>query len=150
MIFGFIKLLQYLRANHGLAQIIRLCYNVFYEAKAFTLFFIFCGIEFGLLYYLAGVDIGGHPDTNHGDGNDYERLLTFIGVFLYAMRTSIGDLQAPNAIIWDNRSEAMVYLIWIIWIFNIYFMLIVYLNFLIAIISQVYENDQANYEANSY
>jgi len=70
-----------------------------------------------------------------------------MGLVMYSYRTSIGDLDVPNAIVWttirgDNQNEAfIVYFLWFIWMIQQYFMLIVFLNFLIAIIGQVYEHD---------
>ena len=44
----------------------------------------------------------------------------------------------------------MLYLTWMIWMSHKYFLHIVFMNFLIAIISQVYENDLANTYQNEY
>ena len=57
---------------------------------------------FAMLYFFLGVDIGGHPDTNHGDGNDYENFPSFTGYFFWSYRAAIGDIDAPNASAWDN------------------------------------------------
>ena len=66
-------------------------------------------------------------------------------------RNAIGDYQVPYYKYWsenlDYNSEehliipqAMVYLIWIWWIFIIIFLPIVQLNFLIAFISEAFED----------
>ena len=44
----------------------------------------------------------------------------------------------------------MIYVTWFNWMLQQYFMLIVLLNFLIAIISQAYENDLAMSVQNEY
>ena len=74
---------------------------------------------------------------------DYEFLDNKWSFFMYSFRAAIGDLEVPNASVWleISNSKAMIYVIWILWMIEIYFMLIVFLNFLIAIISQVYEED---------
>lgn len=135
---GFVKVLNYLRIFPKLGQIIRLCYKVISFASAFSIFFyLFCSM-FALIYRVNGVDIGGHPDSKHGDGDDYENLLPFLSFFMYAYRTSIGDLEAPNAGNWMKLVDSpnyMVYLIWTIWMLHQWFMNIVFLNFLIAIVS---------------
>ena len=108
---------------------------------------------FALIYRVNGVDIGGHPDSKHGDGDDYENLLPFLSFFMYAYRTSIGDLEAPNAGNWMNLVDSpnyMVYFIWTIWMLHQWFMNIVFLNFLIAIVSQVYEDDMSATLQNEY
>ena len=137
------------------AQIIRLCYNVFYAASSFSFFFYVFVVLFALIYRTLGNDTGGHPDPGHGDGNDYERINSFAALVMYSYRTSIGDLEAPNAQIWEDslgksNMYFMVYLTWVVWMVHQYFMLIVFLNFLIAIVSQVYENDLAKTLQNDY
>ena len=80
-----------------MARIIRLSFNVLYESIYFSACFFGLISMFSLIYYFIGNDLGGHPDTNHGDGNDYERTSNLMAFFLYSYRTSIGDLEAPNA-----------------------------------------------------
>ena len=154
-VLSFIKLLLYLRVFKEFALIIRLCYNVFYKAFSFSVFFYLFNLLFTFLYIYLGVDIGGFPDLFHGDGNDYMWLSNFISVFLYTYRISIGDLEVPNAAIWETALGTegmtfMVYFSWVVWMIHQYFLHIVFMNFLIAIISQVYENDLANTLQNEY
>ena len=153
MVSGFVKFLLYIRVNLQFARIIRLCYNVFGEAKYFSFFFYLLALQFGFLYSLLCNDIGGHPDDNHGQGDDYERLGNLAKFFLYALRISIGDIEVPNAVFWEKvlkQPKVMIYYTWALWMVNIYFNLIVYLNFLIAIISQVYQNDMDMVLPNEY
>lgn len=99
---------------------------------------------FGLLYDIAGNEIGGHPDDKHGDGDDYERLYRFIAYSLYSYRTAIGDLEAPNAINWTRiveKPRLMTVTIWTLWMFQQCFSIMIFLNFLIGLISQSYEDD---------
>ena len=108
---------------------------------------------FAMLYYYMGFDFGGHPDSNHGDGDDYMRYNDFMHSFFYSYRTSIGDLEAPNAKVWDNQIiniKFMVYLSWFIWMFQQYYILIIFLNFLIAIVGKVYEMDLVNTLQNDF
>lgn len=61
-------------------------------------------------------------------------------------RNSIGDISAPKYEFWieteyDGNNFApklMIFLIWSIWLFNQFLVLIILLNFLIAIISESY------------
>ena len=148
MVLGFVKLLTYLRIIKSYALIIRLCYDVFFKSLPFTTFFYLYNMLFAIQYYYIGVDTGGHPDPLHGDGNDYSRLSRFIAFFIWSYRTSLGDLETPNAAIWEtalgDNSGFMVYLTWCVWMIHQFFLLIVFLNFFIANISQVYENELAN------
>ena len=138
LFLSFIKFLQYLRIYKSAGQIIRLSFNVFRQTLAFSLFFylynLFIALEYKALKVQRGHDDPDPKGTGHGEADDYERLSEFAGYYLYTFRNSIGDLEVPNAEVWQD-SPFMVYFIWVIWLFHLYFMLIVFLNFLIAIIS---------------
>ena len=60
------------------------------------------------------------------------------------MRTSVGDVQAPDDSFWISHDEnmsgemQMIFLIYMYWIMNIFFIFIVLMNFLIAIVSASY------------
>tara|TARA_B110000305_G_C19250435_1_gene544478 strand:+ start:224 stop:847 length:624 start_codon:yes stop_codon:yes gene_type:complete len=82
-------------------------------------------------------------------------------MLILAFRNSIGDLQSPQYERWLNYIDAnqndplrsaqgyfIIYLLWGLWFGNIILMVILLLNFLIAIISQTYERvagSQSNY-----
>ena len=63
-------------------------------------------------------------------------------------RNSIGDLAPPDYSFWLDEDKVnisstvkviMIYTIWVIWVLKGIIMIIVLLNFLIAVISQTYE-----------
>lgn len=66
---------------------------------------------------------------------------------LQNFRNSIGDLSTPHYLYWEARynggekiaSEAMILIIWMLWFGEVYLMVIILTNFLIALVSQVYE-----------
>lgn len=82
-------------------------------------------------------------------------------MLILAFRNSIGDLQSPQYERWLNyidtnqndplrsgQGYVIIYLLWGLWFGNIILMVILLLNFLIAIISQTYERvagSQSNY-----
>jgi hypothetical protein len=66
-------------------------------------------------------------------------------------RDSIGDISIPGYEKWDEAFEKdtpennankflIIIMIWAVWLLNQFMCLIVLLNFLIAVISQVYDN----------
>ena len=67
-----------------MGRIIRLSFNVLYESIYFSGCFFGLISMFSLFYYFIGNDLGGHPDKNHGDGNDYERKSNLVAFFLYS------------------------------------------------------------------
>ena len=93
-------------------------------------------ICFGLIYLITGLEVG---KDDYGEMNRYGRT------FIQAYRNSIGDLAPPAHKKWnelvttdkDNESlvNLMVLVIWLVWFFNQFIVLIILLNFLIAIIS---------------
>ena len=104
----------------------RLSFEVFFAANAFSVFFYMVVVYFAFSYQILGNQAGGHPDPEpHGDGDDYERLTPFIALIMYSYRTSIGDLDVPNAMVWadlnndakttNQKGTIIVYLIWIVW-----------------------------------
>ena len=108
------------------------------------MFFYMVILFFAFGYWILGNQPGGHP-TSQDDGDDYERLPEFLGQFMFSYRTSIGDLETPNAEIWKQilkiegnenlKGISIVGFLWFVWMAQQYFMLIVLLNFLIAIVS---------------
>lgn len=83
--------------------------------------------------------------------DDYTLVESNIALFLQTYRNSIGDLAVPMYPRWELlvRSEdpndqivgnVMIFIVWFMWIVHQFIMLILLLNFLIAIVSQSYEN----------
>ena len=77
----------------------------------------------------------------------YSGLPEFWKHVLQAWRNSVGDIKIPDYSVWSERIEdspwssgMMIFIIWITWWINQYIMLIIMLNFLIAIIAQSYED----------
>ena len=66
LFLSFNKLVLYLRVYQRAARVIRLCWKVFFDSSYFMFAFYFFNLLFGLLYYVSGNDIGGHPDDKHG------------------------------------------------------------------------------------
>jgi hypothetical protein len=93
-------------------------------------------------------------------GFDYNKVPTMVMNAIQLYRNSIGDIATPGYDYWSNnidaiekaaktdtpalygtgRSYIMICIIWSIWFLNQYLVLIILLNFLIAIISQSYDS----------
>lgn len=71
-------------------------------------------------------------------------LITFL---FQSFRNSIADLGTPHYKYWETRwtkgdkkfSQFAILFIWAVWISQVYLMCIMLTNFLIAIVSQVFE-----------
>ena len=103
MILGLacIKAMLFFRLSKGFAKMIRISGRVFIDATPFTMFFVFWVFLFGLMFIILGNTYGN--DADHPiDANAYSRLGWSTGMILYSWGTAIGDLNAPNGMIWDN------------------------------------------------
>ena len=89
---------------------------------------------------IAGITVG---------DDDYPNVETTIKFVIQVFRNSVGDINAPEYDYWSNKvavkeTESIAYGMigwgWFLWFSNIFFMLIILLNFLIAIISQSYDS----------
>ena len=81
----------------------------------------------------------------------------FAGYFLYALRQSVGDLNAPGYPQWTELLETypfgagtMITLNWFVFLWSLYVMVIILLNFLIVVISSSYEDTEKTCESFKY
>ena len=87
---------------------------------------------------------------------DYSNMPPEFMSWMDIFRNSIGDIQSPKYSFWidfiDEHTSAyvMIALIWIVWVGELFFVLIILLNFLIAIISQSYEAVMMQQNMNKY
>ena len=104
-----------------------------------TCIFYFWLVLFGIFFRVLGVN------TSY---EDYPLLSNIIVYGVYTYRNAVGDIQAPQYKFWETRfansnDQSHVYiflaLIWLFWLLNQFFVFIFFLNYLIAQISQVYE-----------
>ena len=136
IITGTLKVFFYVRIFEEFGWIVELIGQCLKDMFTFTVFYVFLLFIYGTLYSVGGVN-GGEADNSEGN------VLYWISVFRY----SIGDIfDLPTYSYWeknmDNGGGAnLVILINLgIFISQLFLMLIVMLNFLIAVISQTYEN----------
>jgi len=94
--------------------------------------------------------------ANNDVGQTYTHLNQFWGYFFLIWENSIGNINPPTYAFWTDRLNSkgnlkledyqehgtylIIYIIWFMWLANQILILIVLLNFLIAVISQSYEN----------
>lgn len=111
--------------------------QVLIECFKFTFFFVCWLTLFSLLNRTAGVEV---------DVGDYKNLNVYVYYFIQLFRSTIGDIKIPVNQFWDdnlsehpNISSMMIAWAWLLWATSQYFMMIILLNFLIAIISQTYD-----------
>jgi len=81
----------------------------------------------------------------------YPEVQIFVSYVVHTWRNSVGDINAPVYTEWLAKGEKspgvaylMTGLIWFMWWLKQYINMIIMLNFLIAIVSQSYEDIMTN------
>lgn len=128
------KIMYFLRIFDEYGFLVKMIGLTFSDMIPFSTFFFINVVFFMMLSQVLrlGLDDIAYPDING-----------IFGALLVAFRTSIGDIGEPDYSYWIAREEkmghfrvsVMIYIIWFIWLFNIVLMVIILLNFLIAVIS---------------
>jgi hypothetical protein len=142
LISAIFKLMFFLRINQTFGMLVQLILQVVIDFRHFGFFMVCWILIFSFLYRIAGIDV---PNT--GDDAEYPEVNNFILFIIQIFRNSIGDLKVPDYTFWNARmtesrvvSLVMIAYVWFLWLINIMLMLIILLNFLIAIVSQSYDS----------
>ena len=122
----FVKVNFYLRIFEGFSFLVSMMQGVFLDLRYFMVFFIITVIEFGMLFSI----LIKNSDAYNGVGN--------LGYFIMAFRTSAGDFDMDNFGNTDDNIEKIM-LTWFIWIIGVLIMNVIFMNFIIAVISESYE-----------
>ena len=114
-----------LRVNAGFGLLVTLVKTAILEMIPFTLYFVIWLITFVLLYKVTGQEATGR--TGFHDN-------TFFNFLLLVFENSIGNINDPsfNTEIYKGTKG---YILWGVWWFNQWMIVIILLNFLIAVIS---------------
>ena len=136
VILAFMKLLFFVRIfeDYGfLVQMIRLCVL---DLIPFIISYIIFLLIFTICFVVLKMEID--PEVVDAQGMNYSQKM-----FLQVFRTAIGELGMPvyNDILAKEDKlfvSINVILIWVVWFFQTFFMLIIMLNFLIAVITSTY------------
>ena len=129
--------MSYMRIYKEFGQLVFLLQVCIADMKQFIVFLISWILFFTAFYQILGVEF---------DNGDYQDLNPILIIFLQTFRNSIGDISTPQYPIWSSYASSddpyhvfqgysMMAIIWIFWFFHEFIILIILLNFLIAIIS---------------
>ena len=92
--------------------------------------------------------------ANQSLANGYTGLPPFFGFFLNTFENSIGNINAPSIRDLEHQKgdldDIIIYLIYIFWWVAQIVLLMVLLNFVIALISQYYEDVMNSAEMHTY
>ena len=133
LVFSVIKILFFLRVNEAFGLLVQLLMQVLVDLTAFVTFFISWLFLFSMCYRIAGATV---------DQGDYPHVTPAVFYVIQIFRNSIGDVSTPVYDFWSDRigespllAKTMIGYSWLLFTANAFFMLILLLNFLIAIIS---------------
>ncbi len=136
IVLSFVKLLFYLRIFKQLSFLIQMLLVVFVDMKHFLFFF---GIVVTFFSITLSVLLNDDLTNYEGVGP--------VGYFIVAMRQSIGDFDTIDSI--TGNSDYKI-LIWIVYLGIVMIGNVVFMNFIIAVVSQSYENCMQKSTAQSY
>lgn len=104
------------------------------DCVPFTTFLIAWMALFSVLYRVLGMTV---PVGDYGDKN----ILNSVAVYgIQTYRNTVGDDAVPTTPFWDAQEanpqmqKIMTGLIWFTWLFNSFLLMLILLNFLIAIL----------------
>lgn len=97
---------------------------------------MFIIFTFSFIFHILGIEV---PNRDA----DYPYLGHYSVYFLMVFRSAVGDVHAPAYAFWQGAEESghprvsflMIYFIWVVWFVSMVFNLVIFLNFMISIIS---------------
>jgi len=129
LLTGFVKILSLNRINDNISFITRMIIKVTIAIVPFLTLFISLIIVFAFIMYALGLSF-----TSMGDENPY-RSIGFLGYWFFLFRTSTGDFDVDQ---FGELPLASQLTLWFFWCLLVMINTIVFLNFLIAVIGDVY------------
>ncbi|CDW89537.1 UNKNOWN [Stylonychia lemnae] len=131
------KLFFFLRIYDGFSFLVQMMAGVFKDLKYFLLFFIIFILQFGMIFLVL------FKAQQIDEYNGVNKL----AYFLMAFRISSGDFQLDD---YHSQTDGLVIFTWIIWLIAVLTLNIVFMNFIIAVISESYERVMQKLVAESF
>lgn len=130
-LLGFLKLLSLLRIYDNISFIIKMLGIVVLELLPFLILFIGFGGTFAVVITALDMDV-----TYLEEDRDPYSGLGGMAYFFFVLRTSFGDFAVDS---FRHMPTYQMYFTWTVWLVVIFCNTIVFLNFIIAVISDTYE-----------
>ncbi|CDW90203.1 wd-40 repeat protein [Stylonychia lemnae] len=137
IILSFMKLFFFLRIYDGFSFLVQMLAGVFKDLKYFLIFFLIFILQFGMIFLVL------FKAQEIDEYNGINKL----AYFLMAFRISSGDFQLDD---YHSQSDGLVIFTWMIWLIAVMTLQIVFMNFIIAVISESYERVMQKLVAESY
>lgn len=132
----FLKLLFFLRIFEGFSFLVSMLKGVFLDLKFFLSFFGFVVITFSLILSIL------IPEAS----DSYPGTWAF-SFLVIAFRTSLGDFEIDD---YRGEQKEMKGLIWLIWLMLMIVGNVIFINFIVAVVSESYEKCMQTQKAKQY
>ena len=136
---AFLKFMTFLKVDSGFGLLVDSVSQCIIDCIPFTTFLCAWMGLFCLLYRIMGMRI---------DDGDYGTLNSIATYGIQTYRNTVGDDAVPLLPFWDKQTKNpyigkfMCFMIWFTWLFNSFLLMLILLNFLIAILSASFEDMQ--------
>eukprot|EP00347_Sterkiella_histriomuscorum_P023209 403335532 len=134
---AFLKISFFLRIYDGFSFLVSMLAAVFVDLKYFIGFFVIFILQFGIIFAIL---------FNATDIEEYNGISIF-GYLMMAFRTSSGDFNVDS---YKDQSQILVIFSWTIWVIAVMILNVMFMNFIIAVISESYEKVMQKMIAESY
>eukprot|EP00347_Sterkiella_histriomuscorum_P017645 403348548 len=134
---SFLKVNFFLRIYDGFSFLVSMMAAVFVDLKYFIGFFLIFILEFGIVFAIL---------FDATSIEEYEGI-GISAYFMMAFRTSSGDFNVDS---YKDQSSTLVVISWLAWIVAVMLLNVMFMNFIIAVISESYEKVMQKLVAESY
>jgi hypothetical protein len=137
IILAFMKILFFIRIYEKFGFLVQMILSCVNELIPFIISYIVFLLLFSVCFVVLEMEID--PEVDEAKGLTY-----FQKTVLQTFRTAIGELGMPKYEKISEKDDSIfkdinIYLIWLVWFIQTFFMLVIMLNFLIAVITSNYE-----------
>jgi len=133
------KTFFFMRIVSSFSYIVTMIINVVYDLKVFLLFFTILIIMFSAVFDVIAKN----------EAAEYKHLGPFMGNVMTTLRLSLGDFDF-GVLEGDELNQKQHWLFWIIWVLMVIFSALIFLNFIIAEVSNSYANVKQDIDALIY
>ena len=122
-----LKINFFLKIFDKFGLLVSLVTTCFKDIIPFVIYLLIWLMSFVMLYNKIGI----HAPLRKG-----LKERSFTGLLIYVWQNSIGNIEDPDPVSFENDpTNTQIYLIWTVWLLNQFIVIIILLNFLIAVIS---------------
>jgi hypothetical protein len=155
------KLLLLLKTNETMGKLIELVRVCALATVPFLVFFIIWCLIFEILYKALGSEVKAENlgtatnGTATNDYDNYDAIEPALASFFYVFENAVGNVQPPNLDLWTDYLksrhlpaldyfgiELACFFVYFIWFINQYWMYVILLSFVIAVILNEYNDMQ--------